>query len=79
MSVAICFAKMLYKSRTEQKLTQLEAAELCHISLRHYQSLELGKTDPKLSNAVRIAEVMHFSLDNLKDEDCFDALSVQSP
>lgn len=78
MSVRIYFAKMLYNSRIKHNLTQVEAAERCNISLRHYQSLELGVTDPKLTNAVRIANTMEFSLDSLKNKECDDELFVQS-
>lgn len=77
MSVITCFSSMLFKSRLAQQLTQLQAAERCDISLRHYQNLELGTTNPKLTSAVRIASKMNFSLDSLKEEEERDVVPIQ--
>lgn len=76
MSVKSSFAEMLYNGRVARHWTQRQTAEKCAISLRHYQDLELGITDPKLSTAVRMATVLDVQLDDLKDEDQTVALSV---
>lgn len=78
MSVKSSFAEMLYNGRIAKQWTQRQTAEHCGVSLRHYQDLELGITDPKLSTAVRMAAVLDFKLDALKSEACPIALSVSS-
>lgn len=78
MSVKSSFAQMLYNGRATKHWTQRQTAENCGISLRHYQDLELGITDPKLSTAVRMAAVLDLELDTLKSEACPIALSVSS-
>lgn len=76
MSVKSSFAEMLYNGRVAKHWTQRQAAENGGVSLRHYQDLELGITDPKLSTAVRLASVLEIELDSLKSEVCPIALSV---
>lgn len=76
MSVKNSFAQMLYNGRVAKYWTQRQTAENGGISLRHYQDLELGITDPKLSTAVRLASVLEIRLDTLKEEDSPIALSV---
>lgn len=76
MSVKSSFAQMLYNGRVAKHWTQRQTAENCGISLRHYQDLELGITDPKLSTAVRLAVVLETRLDTLKEEVYPIALSV---
>lgn len=76
MSVKSSFAEMLYNGRVARHWTQRQTAENCGISLRHYQDLELGVTDPKLSTAVRMAVALDIRLDDLKSEDCPIAFSV---
>ena len=56
MSVTMQFATMLRNSRCKAQITQREAAELCGISLRHYQNLEMGFTNPKLSNWLKLPQ-----------------------
>ena len=53
-------------------------AELCGVSLRHYQDLELGHSVPSLTTAIRIASVLDFSLDLLKSEVNADEGPVQN-
>jgi DNA-binding NarL/FixJ family response regulator len=40
--------------RTEMKLTQAQAAEALDMNYRHYQDLETGKVDPKLTTLKRL-------------------------
>ena len=62
------FAQLLYKYRKGHRYSQEKMAELCGVSTRHYQDLELGTVNPKLETAVRIAKVLDLSLDTLKEK-----------
>lgn len=66
MSIKKDFSNLLYQARKEKKLTQEQAAELCKISTRHYQDIEIGRVNPKLTTAVRLASVLEISLNELK-------------
>ena len=66
MSIKKDFSNLLYQARKEKKLTQEQAAELCKISARHYQDIEIGRVNPKLTTAVRLASVLEISLNELK-------------
>lgn len=68
MSIYVTFANMLYHSRKTQKITQKDAAEQCDLSLRQYQNIESGYTNPKLTSAIKIAKAMHLHLDDLQKE-----------
>ena len=43
-------------------------SELCGISTRHYVDMEVGRVDPLLSTAVRIAAAIGFDLNLLVEE-----------
>lgn len=62
------FAQLLYRYRKIHHYSQEKMAELCGVSTRHYQDLELGTVNPKLETAVRIAKVLDISLDSLKEK-----------
>lgn len=68
MSINSNFSGKLYSYRTAHNLTQRNMSELCGVSLRHYQDLEIGRSLPTLTNAVYIAATLNFSLDSLKSE-----------
>ena len=70
------FSRQLYQYRVGHHLTQRQMAELCRVSVRYYQELEIGRALPNLSNAVRIASVTGFSLDSLKSEVDQNAASI---
>ena len=76
MSLHKKFSSILFHYRTEHLFTQRYMAELCGVSLRHYQDLELGRSIPSLPTAVHISTVLDFSLDILKSEVSEDALPV---
>ncbi len=67
MTVKKMFAHTLYFARTKRGLKQSQVAEAAGISLRQYQDLELGRSEPHLSTAVRLATVLGVSLDVLKE------------
>lgn len=68
MTINKVFAYKIYEYRKECNLTQEKMAELCNISSRHYQNMELGKVNPRLSTAVNIAFALNISLDELAAE-----------
>ena len=68
MSINRSFSGKLYDYRVRHGLTQKEMAERCGLSLRHYQDLGMGRSLPKLENAVRMAAILDISLDSLKGE-----------
>lgn len=48
----------LKKLREEKGLTQLELAELSNVERTTYASIEQGRRNPSVANAMRIAEVL---------------------
>lgn len=66
MSVKSEFAHTLYRRRKELDLKQRDVAEAVDISNRHYQDLEIGKAEPRLTTACRLAQALDFSLDEIK-------------
>jgi len=57
----------LYFERSKRGLKQSQVAEAAGVSIRQYQDLELGRSEPHLSTAVRLAIVLGVSLDVLKE------------
>ena len=58
--------------RTAQNLSQEKLAELCGISPRHYQTIEAGKTNPRMECFLRLCEILDLKLEDLfppKDEE----------
>lgn len=45
--------------REEKGLTQLELAELSNVERTTYSSIEQGRRNPSVANAMRIAEVLN--------------------
>ena len=76
MSIKSNFSGKLFQYRKCNGLTQQKMAELCGVSLRHYQDLEMGRSMPNLTNAVLIAAKLDISLDSLKSEVNSDSVSV---
>lgn len=68
MTVNSRFSDILYKYRKNNKLTQKSMSELCGISTRHYVDMEVGRVDPLLSTAVRIAAAIDLDLNLLVEE-----------
>lgn len=76
MSIHERFAALLFEYRSKNDLTQRDVADLCGISLRHYQELEIGRSVPQLPTAIRIATALNLSLDSLKDEVAANEVSL---
>ena len=68
MSIPGKFSDIIYQKRISIPVTQKTVAELSEISTRHYQEVEMGRVNPPLSVAIRIASVLDVGLDSLKSE-----------
>ena len=68
MSIPGKFSDIIYQKRISIQMTQKTVAELSDISTRHYQDVEMGRVNPSLSVAIRIAAVLDVGLASLKSE-----------
>ncbi len=68
MSIPGKFSDIIYQKRISIQMTQKTVAELSDISIRHYQDVEMGRVNPSLSVAIRIAAALDVGLDSLKSE-----------
>lgn len=59
------FSERLFQLRKDKGLSQIALAKEIGVSSRIYQTYEYGKSEPKMSNLVRIADVFGVSLDYL--------------
>ena len=56
------FGKVVRDKRERQHLTIREAAEMCGLSDRGLEMIELGDSDPKLSSILSIAQALNIDL-----------------
>ena len=56
------FGKIVRSKREEHQLTLREAAEMCGMSDRGLELIELGDSDPKLSSVLNIARALDIDL-----------------
>ena len=56
------FGRIVRNKRERLGLTIKEAAELCGLSERGLEFIELGDSDPKLSSVLRIASALDIDL-----------------
>jgi transcriptional regulator with XRE-family HTH domain len=70
------FRENLVQLRRERRLTQLQLAELLGVQPRLISRWETGETRPQFDHAVRLAEVLQVSLDQLVKGD--DAAEPES-
>ena len=59
------FSERLIRLRKEKGLSQIALAKEIGISSRAYQEYEYEKSEPMMSNLVRIADIFDVSLDYL--------------
>ena len=59
------FSKRLRQLRKSKGISQIAIAKEIGVSSRIYQEYEYGKSEPKMSNLVRIADIFDVSLDYL--------------
>lgn len=66
------FGKIVRERRERLGLSLSEAAERCGLSIRGLELIELGDSDPKLSNVLRIAAALNMDLGDI--ESCVPVL-----
>lgn len=66
-SLAVRFGKRCRKLRHEAGLSQLDMVRDHGFSLSHYQKLERGALDPRLSTLMKLAESFGISVAELVD------------
>ena len=66
------FGKIVREKRERLGLSLSEAAERCGLSIRGLELIELGDSDPKLSNVLRIAAALNIDLGDI--ESCVPVL-----
>lgn len=59
------FGRIIREKRESLGLTIKEAAELCGMSDRGLELIELGDSDPKLSSILRIAAILEIDLGDI--------------
>ena len=62
MSFTHNFGKLVREKRERRRLTISAVAEKCGLSNRGLEMIELGDSDPKLSNVLIIANVLEIDL-----------------
>ena len=65
MSSASEIGARIRELRIAQRMSQAELAEKSNISLPHISEIELGKSDMKLQNFIRIIEALQVSSDSI--------------
>ncbi len=59
------FGKLVRERRERQRLTLETAAEMCGLSDRGLEMIELGDSDPKLSSVISIAMALNIDLGDI--------------
>lgn len=59
------FSERLKYLRKESDFSQRDISEILGISVSAYQYYEQGKTEPRLDNLVKLADLFHVSMDFL--------------
>jgi ribosome-binding protein aMBF1 (putative translation factor) len=62
MSASHHFGKIVRDAREQKTLTIFQLSEMCNISDRCLENIELGDSDPKLSTVIRIAKALCLDL-----------------
>lgn len=66
MTLKMKFGDLVYCHRKALGISQEELAERVDISARHVNNIEMGKSSPGLSLALRIAVCLNIDLNELK-------------
>lgn len=59
------FGRIARDHRERRGLTIMKMAELCNMSVKGYELIELGDSDPKLSNVLNIVSVLGIDIGEL--------------
>jgi transcriptional regulator with XRE-family HTH domain len=62
------FAQAIRARRLEMGLTQEALAEAARVSIRHYQLIEAGKSNPTLRSMLGIADALNLRLSDIFSE-----------
>ena len=62
------FGRLVRNIRVNRGLTLEEASEMCDLSSKGLENIELGIADPKLSTVLRISSVFNISYDDFNDK-----------
>lgn len=65
MSKTQHFGRIIRDRRENKRLTIREVAEMCDMSDRGLENIELGDSNPKLSNVLAIADALGLDLGDL--------------
>lgn len=65
MKVGVGVNKQIYSLRKKSHLTQQEMAKRCNVSLRQYQRIESNKAMPNVKTAIRLAQVLKTTVEEL--------------
>lgn len=60
------YGRIVRDHRERKNLTIERAAELCEMSYRGYEEIELGGSNPKLSTVLKIAEALDMDVGILR-------------
>lgn len=61
------FSKQIIRRRTEQKISQMQLAEMIDCHLNTINNIETCRHDPTFEMAVKISKVLKISLDKIVD------------
>lgn len=68
----IMFKDNIRKQRKARNLTQSEVAELCGLSLPSYKAYESGRSEPTMTNLIKISNSLELSIDELCETGKYD-------
>ena len=69
------FGRIIRDRRERRGLTIMRTAEMCNMSVKGYELIELGDSNPKLSNVLCITSVLGIDIGELNS--CVPLLLVQ--
>ena len=61
------FGNLIRDGREKKGLSQEQLAERCNVTDKCISNIELGKSDPKLSTAIKICHVLEIDIAILKE------------
>jgi putative transcriptional regulator len=68
---ATCMRKTLIEKRRKANLTQAQIAKAVGISVTMYSRIENGKRTPSLETALKIAQLLNASVEELFSTNCY--------
>ena len=65
MTETVHFGRIIREKRERKGYTLMKMAELCDMSLKGYELIELGDSNPRLTNVVKIAKALDIDMGEL--------------